>query len=309
MPIVTGTAAVNGVEIAYEIRGDEASPVILLIMGLGLPMTAWPGRLIDKLVDSGYRVLLFDNRDMGHSTILRHYGVPNIAWQAIRHLLRLPVRTAYTLRDMAADATGLLDWFGIERAHVIGASMGGMIAQILAIEVPDRVASLTSVMSSTGSRKLPGPTSAVRRFVVRGPRDQSEEAMLKYHREFWPLIGSPGFKRTDEEFDAFLERIFARGMPREGGLRQLCAVAAAEDRTAALGRLEMPVLVVHGADDPLVPVAAGQATAAAVPGAELSIIDGMGHDLPDALIPRLVGLIEGNLRKTRSTDPIELREC
>ena len=175
--------------------------------------------------------------------------------------------------------------------------MGGMIAQLLALDAPENVTSLVSIMSTTGNRRLPGPRPAVRRFILRGPKNLSEEARIEYHRKLWPMIGSPGYPRAPEEFEAFLERIFARGMPPTGVLRQILAIAAAPNRVPRLSSLRVPTLVIHGAADPLVPVECGHDTAAAIRDAEMVVIDGMGHDLPDGLLQRIGELIVGHARQ------------
>ena len=298
MPTVTA----NGIEIAYELHGVEDGPVLLLVQGLSMPLTAWPPRFVDMLVDAGYRVLTFDNRDIGHSELLDHLPTPGLFMQAVKHACRLPVRAPYHLTDMMADTRALLAALDIPKAHVVGVSMGGMIAQLLAMHAPERLISLTSIMSTTGNRRLPGPTSKVRRLVLSRPTGPSAEARLAYHRKLWPMIGSPGFPHTEEELDNFLERIFARGMPATGITRQTLAILAAPSRAAQLGSLRVPTLVIHGDADPLVPVECGRDTARSIPDSELVVIEGMGHDLPDTLLPKLTELIIGHARRGAGTD-------
>lgn len=297
MPVIHA----NGIDIAYEFHGPDARPVLLLIQGLGMPSAAWPPRFVEMLVDAGFRVLCFDNRDIGQSELLDELGQPKVFVQALRHALHMKVRAPYRLSDMMRDADALLTGLGVSAAHVVGVSMGGMIAQLLALHVPERVTSLTSIMSTTNNRRLPGPRGEVRRFILRGPKDFSTAGRLAYHRKLWPMIGSPGHVRTDEEFEAFLERIFASGMPPSGVARQTVAIFAESDRVPRLRELRVPTLVIHGDADPLVPVECGYATAEAIPDAEMVVIEGMGHDLPDALLPRLTDLIIGHLRVSEVT--------
>ncbi len=293
----------NGIEIAYELYGADDAPVLLLVQGLGLPLTAWPPRFIELLVAAGFRVLTFDNRDIGHSTLLDDLPTPGLFMQVVKHACRLPVKAPYQLKDMMADAEALLAALRIRRAHVVGASMGGMIAQLLAIHAPDRVASLISLMSTTGNRRLPGPRSEVRRLMLQRPTNGSDAERRAYHRKLWPLIGSPDFPHTEAEIESFLERIFARGMPATGILRQTLAILAAPSRVRELRSLEVPTLVVHGDADPLVPVACGRDTADAIQGADLVVIEGMGHDMPDLLVPRLADLVVGHIERTAALSP------
>lgn len=291
---------VNGIDIAYDFHGDADGPLLLMIMGLGMPSTAWPPALIESLADAGFQVLTFDNRDIGRSQLLDALGTPGLFMQAVRHAMHLPVNAPYQLNDMAADAKGLLAALNIPRAHVIGASMGGMIAQLLALAAPDRVSSLTSIMSTTGRRSLPGPTSQVRRIILRGPKDHSRDASLEHFRELWPLISSPGYPEPLEQLDEFLERTFDRGMPRSGIKRQTLAVLAAADRVPQLKKLRVPTLVIHGESDPLVPVECGYDTAEAIRDAEMAVIEGMGHNFPVQLIPRIADLLIGHVRLSDS---------
>lgn len=287
----------NGIRIAYEDHGDANDPVILMIQGLGMPLAAWPPKMVEFLLAKGFRVILFDNRDVGQSEYLDHFAVPNVVLQALRRQCGLKVNAPYQLTDMMRDAHGLLDALDIDAAHVLGVSMGGMISQLLAIHEPTRVISLTSIMSTTGNRKLPGPTSAVRRLIMRGPAGTSREHRIDYHRRLWRLIGSPGFPREEAELEAFLERIYERGMRREGTARQTLAVLASGDRVADLRKLRIPSLVIHGDADPLVQINGGRDTAAAIPNSKLEVIAGMGHDLPAVLLPRMVELVASHAAK------------
>jgi pimeloyl-ACP methyl ester carboxylesterase len=276
----------NGITVEYAETGPPDAPVILLIMGLGLQLIAWPQSFCEGLAARGFRVIRFDNRDVGHSTPIEAGSLATASMLA-RAFIGLPVTPPYTLTDMARDALGLLDALGISRAHVVGASMGGMIAQILAFEHPERVKSLTSIMSTTGDRRLPGPRPKVLRALLR-PRPRNKEAALRRSMEFYRLIGGSGFPPTDAELRDKVERAVQRSYRPGAVFRQLIAIRTAPSRVAALPRVRAPTLVLHGSDDPLVPMAGGEATAASIPGARLRIVPGMGHFLPEALIPLLV---------------------
>jgi pimeloyl-ACP methyl ester carboxylesterase len=276
----------NGITVEYEETGPPDAPVILLVMGLGMQLIAWPQSFCNGLAAQGFRVIRFDNRDVGHSTPMPVASLAMTAMMA-RALFRLPVRPPYTLIDMANDAIGLLDALGIPRAHVVGASMGGMIAQLLAIEHPERVKSLTSIMSTTGDRRLPGPKAKVLRALLR-PRPRNKAVAVRRGMELFRLIGGSGFPPTDAELREKVERAVQRSYRPDAVLRQLIAIQAAPSREQALRRLRVPTLVLHGSDDPLVPMAGGEATAANIPEARLRIIPGMGHFLPEALVPLLV---------------------
>jgi pimeloyl-ACP methyl ester carboxylesterase len=287
---------VNGVDIAWERHGDAGDPAILLIQGLGLPAAAWPPAFIDLLLARGFSVVTFDNRDIGSSELLDHLGRARVLATALRRVVHLPIRPPYSLSDMAGDAEALLGVLGIDKAHVVGVSMGGMIAQNLALASPEKLASLTSIMSTTNDRDLPDAESQVRRFIVKGAADSSEPARRAYHRELWPLIGSPAYPHARDELEAFLDRIFEAGMPPSGRDRQTVAVLAEPGRGKRLGALSVPTLVIHGEADPLVPVACGRRTAACIPGARLRLFEGMGHDLPSALLPMLADEIVAHAR-------------
>lgn len=287
MPIATA----NGIHIAYEEYGHADNPVMLLLQGLGMSSAAWPPPLIDALVDAGYRVITPDNRDVGQSDVLDHLGVPGFYAQALRYKLRLPVRAPYRLDDMMRDHLGLLDTLDIDAVDLVGVSMGGMIAQLLAMHAPQRVRSLTSVMSTTSRRSLPGATRPVAKHIMAGPAGLGTGERREFHRKLWRLLGSPAYPRTDEELEGFLDRIFARGMTAGGTARQTLAILAARSRVRGLRKLRMPVQVIHGEADPLVPIACGADTAAAIPGATMIPIAGMGHDLPHALLPSIADLL------------------
>ncbi len=283
-------ATVNGLTLDYESFGDPAAPAMLLVMGLGMPGLAWPDEFVDALVAARFRVIRFDNRDCGHSTKLRGAPQPSVPWAIARALLRLPVHAPYTLDDMAADTAGLLDALGIERAHVVGASLGGMIAQVFAARHPARAASLVSIMSTTGNphpRVAFGHPRALRAILSR-PRDPGDVNRVVDHLvHVFGVIGSPGFRTDRELLRDRLERVARRGWYPAGAMRQLLAILASGDRRPLLARIAVPTLVIHGRDDPLVPLAAGEDTARAIRGARLEVIDGMGHDLAPGVLPLL----------------------
>lgn len=278
----------NGLEIEYESLGDPAAPAILLIMGLGMQLLAWPDDFCRRLLARGFRVIRFDNRDVGLSARITGGKRRNLIWAMLAARLRLPLRPPYTLSDMADDAIGLIDGLGIARAHVVGASMGGMIAQVLAARFPQRVLSLTSIMSSSGNPQLPRPNAdAMKALLSRPANPRSTEAVIDHLVRVFGIIGSPGFRADPAELRERVGRSVRRGYYPEGVARQLIAVIASGDRRKLLRSIVAPTLVIHGAADPLVPPEAGRDTARNIPGARLMLIDGMGHDLPTALYERL----------------------
>jgi pimeloyl-ACP methyl ester carboxylesterase len=253
-----------GIDIAYERLGDPKAPPVLMIMGLGSQLIGWPDAFCAELTERGLHLIRFDNRDVGESS---------------------RVKTPYKLTDMAGDAVGLLDALGIERAHVVGASMGGFIAQTIAIEHPRRVRSLTSIMSSTGDRSVGQPhRDALALFGVVPPT--TREAVVKRMQDVFRVIGSTGFPVDLEAIGDRAGRSFDRGYDPLAVGRQGLAVVSSPDRTPGLRALAVPALVIHGSADRMVDVSGGRATAAAIPGAELVEIEGMGHDLPRALWPQ-----------------------
>ncbi len=285
----------NGVTLEYEILGDDNATPLLLIMGLGMHMIGWPEGFCAKLVDAGFRVIRFDNRDIGLSTKLDHLGSPNVPVEFLKFMVRLPLKAPYLIDDMARDTAGLMDQLGIARAHVVGASMGGMIAQNLAANFPEKVLSLTSIMSTTGRRSLPGPTSKARRALLTPPAKRGDiDGAIARMKSVFTTIGSPGFTESEAALDNLCSRHVRRSYHPPGSARQLIAIAASGDRTQAIRRIVAPTLVIHGKDDPLVPVAAGIDTAREIRHAKLCVIDGMGHDLPTGLHQRLVDEIAGH---------------
>jgi len=288
-------ARAEGLDLAYEVRGAPDAPAVLLIMGLGMPAAMWPDEFVGQLVERGYRVVTFDNRDSGASTRLAQLPLPNIARTMARALLRRRVAAPYTLLDMALDAKAVLDDAGIERAHVVGVSMGGMIAQVLAALQPQRVLTLTSIMSSTGNpapRIALGKPRALRALLRRPPDDPADlNAVVEHLMYVFGVIGSPGFKQDAATLRPLLERVARRGLYAAGTARQLAAILASGDRRTMLRGIDAPTLVIHGADDPLIPVAAGHDTARHIRNAKLEVIDGMGHDFPPKLMSRLAARV------------------
>ena len=274
--------------IEYESLGDPSHPAIVLIMGLGMQLMAWPDDFCQALVARGYRVIRFDNRDCGLSGRAPGKKRANLLLAMAASALGLPVRTPYTLEDMAGDAVGLMDRLGIERAHIVGASMGGMIAQVLAAKFPQRVLSLTSIMSSSGYRKVSKPSKPARKVLLTRPADPKDpESVIDHLVHMFGVIGSPGYPSTREELRSRIGHSVRRAYEPAGTARQLLAIIASGNRRKLLRTIAAPTLVIHGADDPLVPLAAGRDTAQHIPGASLLVIDGMGHDFPAALMPRL----------------------
>ncbi len=289
-------ATANGIQLCHETFGDPKNPPLLLIMGLGCQMILWDDDFCAQLSERGYFVIRFDNRDVGHSTWIDIPPPPiDLASLFMAAIQGKPIPGPYALRDMAADAVGLLDALGIETAHVAGVSMGGMIGQELAIHHAGRLRSLVSIMSSTGAPGLPGPTpEAGAVLMAPPPRDRAE--FIANFQTAWRVLRAGSFPE-DEAHDADrAARLWDRGINPAGTARQLLAIFKSGDRTAALGRVRTPTLVVHGAPDPLVPIAAGRATAAAIPGAQMLEIPRMGHALPIELWPRVIGAIAGHCR-------------
>ncbi|MEL7448543.1 MAG: alpha/beta fold hydrolase [Pseudomonadota bacterium] len=285
----------SGIELEYEEFGDPSAPPLVLIMGLGTQMIAWPDPLCESLAAAGLRVIRFDNRDVGLSTRLDGVRVPGVVkLQCARWMGRRPA-VPYTLEDMAQDAAHLLDALEIPAAHVAGASMGGMIAQVLAINHPQRVRSLCSIMSTTGAGGLPGPRAKVawHMFLSR-PKPGDHAAYIQHTVQTLRMIGSPGFPQTEDDWRALVERHVARAYYPEGFRRQLAAVLVSPDRSPALEKLTAPTLVIHGSEDPLIRPEAGRQTAAVIPGARLEMIEGMGHDMAPDLLPTLSDLMAGH---------------
>lgn len=282
----------NGLHLCVEDWGTVGHPVVVLIMGLGAQMVGWPEDLCRAIVAGGRRLIRFDNRDIGLSEKLETHSIrasTHLAYAKSR--IGLPVQAPYTLHDMSADVVGLLDALDIGQAHLVGASMGGMIAQITAAEHPARVATLTSIMSTSGARWLPqGKLKALMRLGMRPP-STDREVMLDHYATTLKIIGSPGFPMSRDERRERAAIGLDRAYYPEGSGRQMMAVMASGPRTRLLKKIQCPTLVIHGSRDPLVPLSHGRHTARCIPNARLEVIKGMGHDLPPRLLPRLARLI------------------
>jgi pimeloyl-ACP methyl ester carboxylesterase len=273
-------APCNGIEIAYQEVGDPDGEPLILVMGLATQMIAWDEDLCAMLAERGFRVIRFDNRDVGHSTQLDGAHVPD----RLDIFLRRRETAAYLLSDMAADTVGLMDHLEIDSAHLVGISMGGMIGQTIAIEHPDRIRSLVSMCSTTGSRWVGQPTFKVFAHMLSNA-PSGRDAFIKRIQRTYELIGSPAYPTDEERLLRVAEGSWERGHNSRGVLRQLHAIVGSGDRTAALRKLDLPVTVIHGTRDTLIRQNGGRATARAIPGARLHIIEGMGHDLPSKLWP------------------------
>jgi pimeloyl-ACP methyl ester carboxylesterase len=277
----------NGLEFEVESQGPDDAPAVLLVMGLGMQMIAWPPGLVRPLLSAGYRVIRFDNRDIGLSskTTAR---VPNLVWQAVRFRMGMKVNAVYSLRDMVEDTRGILDALTISSGHVIGASMGGMIAQGLASAHPQRVRSLTSIMSSTGARGLPQATPKAKLALLSRPKSRDRDVLTAHFAKVFRIIGSPGFPVDENELKTRIALGLDRAYYPAGTVKQLAAIMASGDRSDEVRRITAPSLVLHGRADPLVPMQHGEDTARKIRGARLEIIDGMGHDFATGVVANLI---------------------
>ena len=291
MKIIANKIQIEVADSATESPQHAARPAVLLIMGLGMQLIAWPPAMVQGLVDAGFRVLRFDNRDIGLSQHFDELKTPNLLWAGLKFRMGWRIRPPYTLQDMAGDALGVLDALNISQAHVVGVSMGGMIAQWLALVAPGRVCSLTSVMSSSGARGLPEATAKVSRALLNRPAGKSLQAEIDHSVKLFKLIGSPGFPTDDALLRSRVVAATERSRYPQGLMRQMVAIAADSQRAEALSRIAVPTLVVHGKADPLVPFACGEDTARRIPGARLQLINGMGHDLAPGVVERLLPLL------------------
>ena len=276
----------NGIDIEYESFGRESDPLVLLIMGFGAQLIFWPESLCEGLAGKGFRVVRFDNRDVGKSTHLVDQPAPDPRALFAEVTAGRRPDVPYTLDDMADDAVGLMDALGTKCAHIVGASMGGMIAQLVAINHPDRAKSLISIMSTTGRRDLPAGNPQTLSVLFRPPSSDSRDDLIEASLLVQRALSSPGFPVSEAEMRARAERRTDRAPFDLAGLaRQSAALIVAPPRNALLRQVRRPTLVLHGADDPVIPAAAAKDTAESIPGAELVIVPGMGHDLPAALVP------------------------
>jgi pimeloyl-ACP methyl ester carboxylesterase len=287
----------NGIALEAEMGGAADGAPVLMIMGLGMQLTAWPTPLLDALHATGMRTIVFDNRDTGLSTGFDEWGRANLFKAGMQYGFGLPIRTPYTLADMAADALGLLDALGIPHAHMVGVSMGGMIAQLLAARAPERVATVSLIMTTSGARHLPGPTPQARLAMLSRPRGRDIEALVDHGAGVLRAIASPAYPPDETTLRARVAQAARRAYRPQGLARQLVAIMASGDRSAIVRGISRPALVLHGRADPLVPAACGADLAQKIPGARLELIDGMGHDLPAALLPSLADTLLTHFRR------------
>jgi pimeloyl-ACP methyl ester carboxylesterase len=286
----------NGIRIEYDTFGEKSARPLLLIMGLATQMISWDEEFCKMLTDRGHYVIRFDNRDVGLSSKMEEAGVPNIMEAFQKSMRGEKIDAPYTLDDMADDAVGLLDALDIDKAHICGASMGGMIAQTIAIRHPSRVKSLISIMSTTGDPKLPPSKPEAMEFLIK-PVPKEREENIEYSVKMCRVFAGKGFEFDEQRMRELMTRAYDRCFCPRGVVRQIRAVTAHGSRKEALASVKTQTLVIHGGNDPLVPVEGGKDTAEAVPGAELLIIEGMGHDLPVAAWPRLVDAISQHTEK------------
>ena len=290
----------NNLSLEYEAFGDASDPAVFLIAGLGFQLIDWPDAFCEAIAAEKFYVVRFDNRDIGLSQKLDEKGLPDM----MRIMQQLQMGAAptvpYHLSDMAADLAGLMDGLNIPRAHMVGMSMGGMIAQLMAIFYPERLYSLTSIMSSSGNRHLPPSTPAATSVLMSAPASQSIEDVVKFGLEVNDVIGSPGFRWNREALREHIRTCVTRNYSPAGYLRQYAALMASNPRVSELPGVTAPTLVIHGKDDPLIPYAAGEDTARLIPGAKLELVDGMGHDLSPTLCKHLAGLLIPHLAVNRT---------
>lgn len=283
--------AANGITLHYDEHGDKDSPPLLLIMGFGAQMVLWPQEFVDALVERGFRVIRYDNRDIGLSHKLDGVKAPGMVKLTLLKRLGFNPKVPYSLGDMADDGAGLLDALGIDKAHIVGASMGGMIAQRFAERHADKALSLTSVFSTTGARGLKPAKREAMEILVKRPESLEEDVLVEHGIKVSRTIGSPGYPAPEDRLRERVRSTVRRSVYPEGPLRQMAAIISDGDRTKMLEKLDVPTLVLHGEDDPLIPVEHGHATAAAIPGAKFKTIDGWGHDLPMELVDELADAI------------------
>lgn len=297
---------VNGLQIEYDTFGTVNDEPLLLIMGLGTQMTAWSPDFCNTLAAHGHYVIRFDNRDVGLSTKFHGAKAPSRFHYMLNHIFDRRLKVPYSLTDMASDAAGVLDALDIESAHIVGASMGGMIAQLLTAGHPERARSLTSLMSTSGDPKLPSARpEVVKQLFLRRPAKSDPAVLLEHSIRSLQLISSPGYPRSDDDWRELVSASLARSFYPEGFARHVAAIIADGSRVQRLKTIRKSTLVIHGKDDPLVPVECGIDTANHIKGAKLKIIDGMGHDLPPQLIDRLTSLIAEHTRGSAPQDAVQ----
>ena len=292
-------AKANNIEIEYDTFGDPSLKPLLLVMGLGAQMIAWLEDFCMMLVDKGFYVIRFDNRDIGLSTKFEEAGVPDLMKEVMAAQRGETILPPYTVEDMADDAVGLLDALNIEKAHICGASMGGMIVQIIAFRHPTRVLSLTSIMSTTGNPNLPQAKPEALQVLLK-PAPTEREAYIEESVKRRRILYGSGFPYPEDQVREFAAISYDRSFYPQGMARQLFAILATENRVPKLGSIKVPTVVIHGGDDPLVPVEGGKETAESISGSELIIIEGMGHSLPTETWPQIVDAIANNADKVNN---------
>lgn len=302
MPTITTPN--TGIELFYEEHGDRTDDTILLVMGLGAQMILWPDEFVEALVRHGYHVIRYDNRDIGLSQKMEGAKAPGIAWQVIRQRIGWPARVPYTLSDMADDGAGLLTALEVERAHVVGASMGGMIAQLMGVNHPERLHSLTSIFSTTGNPKLPQAEKEAIAALTAPLPSMEKDDLIAHGINVQEKIGSPGFPADPDRRRERVERLVQRSVYPPGLPRQLAAIIDDGDRRMRLRSVTAPTLVLHGEDDPLVKVDGGRETAEHIPGARLVTIPGWGHDLPVELIDRIADEIAAHAKSAAGKEAV-----
>ncbi len=284
-------AKANGIEIEYETAGNKSDPALLLVMGLGAQLTIWPDELFEGLAKQGFFVIRYDNRDTGLTTDFGAWGVPNLMDAFAKLMRREKVDTPYLLGDMAADAVGLLDALGIDKAHMVGASMGGMIVQIVAALHPERTRSMVSIMSTSGRLGLPQGKPEALAMLSAQPEGPSREQRVAHGMKLRRAIAGSGYPIPEAEMRAFVEKNVDRRWYPEGSARQYLAVIASGDRVEMLKKVKVPALVLHGEDDPLLPVECGRDVASLVPAAKIETFRGWGHDFPGTFVPTVIDRI------------------
>jgi pimeloyl-ACP methyl ester carboxylesterase len=280
---------VNNLRLEVEDTGERDRPAVLLIAGMSMQLIVWPEYFLKQLHQAGLRVVRFDNRDNGLSESMDHLGTPNMLWFMLQQKLGLQTKPPYSIQDMTHDALGVMDHLQLQQAHLVGVSMGGMIAQRLCVSAPERVLSLTSIMSTSSARGLPGPTPAMRRVLMTPPAQPGSAATRAHGLRFVKALAGPGFVHPEGSQEQLVEDSLKRSNRPAGSYRQMLAAMADRERWRLLPRIIAPTLVIHGTADPLIPYACAQDTAARIPGAKLFGIEGMGHDFPPAALEQLTG--------------------
>ncbi|MEL6861528.1 MAG: alpha/beta hydrolase [Pseudomonadota bacterium] len=300
------TIKANNIDITYESFGKASDPTVLMIMGLGGQLTMWTDKLVDDLVAGGYRVITFDNRDIGLSHHHSGEKTPNIIRQILLRRIGIKIKSPYELRDMAHDTIGLMDALKLKEVHLVGISMGGMIGQHVSAIAPDRVASFTAIMTTTGNPKLPRPGRQIMQAMIRrGPQPTTRDAIIDQSVRTFGIIGTPGEDQNTNGMRDRITRSYDRSYNPAGVIRQMSAIIAAGDFRKYTRRIKAPTLVIHGNRDPLVPIEGGYEIAKLVHGARMEVIDGMGHDVPPRFLPQITKLLLDHFGHTRVYSPAE----